>query len=202
MNPSCAGTRRDAQLARPGRLGSPRRKTSLHRRGARPGAWHLAPGELEDPDEQRLVEVDPWFRSARLAVSVGEVEFGVAGFVKEFDLLERICRPRSSSATPTEEEAHRELLMRAAAGLGVAAALTSSTTTGCRSDRRRTGTGTGRGQTLDRRVEVGPPGYLHPDATLPVRSARALSRFDPSCGSASGRAPLRFRLQDRDLHPA
>ena len=44
------------------------------------------------------------------------------GFVKEYDIIERIVPAEiRARATPTEDDAHRELLTRAAACLGVAA---------------------------------------------------------------------------------
>ncbi|MEQ8841157.1 MAG: crosslink repair DNA glycosylase YcaQ family protein [Acidimicrobiales bacterium] len=86
----------------------------------------LAPGELDEPRRQ---EGEWWGDRSHGAVAldwlfrVGEV--GIRrrpGFVKEFDLLERIV-PESirRQPTPTEEDAHRTLLMRAAASLGIAA---------------------------------------------------------------------------------
>lgn len=87
----------------------------------------LAPGELSD---SRPRSGDWWSGRSGGSVAldwlfrVGEV--GIRrrpGFVKEFDLIERIV-PASvrHRPTPTEEEAHRELLRRAARSLGVAAA--------------------------------------------------------------------------------
>lgn len=87
----------------------------------------LAPGELREPRRQ---DGEWWGDRSHGAVAldwlfrVGEV--GIRrkpGFVKEFDLLERIV-PDAVRArpTPSEEDAHRELLMRAAASHGIAAA--------------------------------------------------------------------------------
>lgn len=89
----------------------------------------LAPGELTEP-RRRERRGEWWSDRSQGAVAldwlfrIGEV--GIRrrpGFVKEFDLFERVV-PEEVRARPTltEEEAHRELLLRAAAGLGVAAA--------------------------------------------------------------------------------
>jgi len=87
----------------------------------------LAPGELEDP---RPRHGEWWGSRSEGAVAldwlfrIGEV--GIRrrpGFVKEFDLLDRIVPAEILAlATPSEEEAHRELLRRAAASVGIGAA--------------------------------------------------------------------------------
>ena len=93
------------------------------------------PGELDDPRPNRG---DWWGGRSDGATAldwlwrIGEV--GIRrrpGFVKEFDLMERIV-PDSVRAqpTPSEEEAHRNLLMRAAASLGVAAVPETATRSG------------------------------------------------------------------------
>ena len=149
----------------------------------------LAPGELEDP---RPNSGDWWgSRSDGSAAldwlfRVGEV--GIRrrpGFVKEFDLLERIVPSEiQAQPTPTEEEAHRELLMRAAASLGVAAApdLVDYHRLPKRPAKERVQelVEDGRLEPVD--VEGWDrPAYLHPDATLPrsIDACTLLSPFDP-----------------------
>ena len=149
----------------------------------------LAPGELEDP---RPNSGDWWgSRSDGSAAldwlfRVGEV--GIRrrpGFVKEFDLLERIVPSEvRAQPTPTEEEAHRELLMRAAASLGVAAApdLVDYHRLPKRPAKERVQelVEDGRLEPVD--VEGWDrPAYLHPDATLPrsIDACTLLSPFDP-----------------------
>ncbi|MEX1364535.1 MAG: crosslink repair DNA glycosylase YcaQ family protein [Nannocystaceae bacterium] len=86
----------------------------------------LAPGELSEPRRRS----GQWWGSRSLGAMaldwlfrIGEV--GIRrrpGFVKEFDLLERVVpEPIRRRPTPTEHEAHRVLLMRAAASHGIAA---------------------------------------------------------------------------------
>jgi uncharacterized protein YcaQ len=87
----------------------------------------LAPAELAEP---RPRDGDWWGDRSLGSVAldwlfrIGEV--GIRrrpGFVKEFDLIERIVPdPVRAVATPAEEEAHRELLERAAASHGIATA--------------------------------------------------------------------------------
>jgi uncharacterized protein YcaQ len=86
-----------------------------------------AASELADPRPRE----GEWWGSRSLGTlaldwlfRIGEV--GVrrrTGFAKEFDLLERIVPPDvRARPTPSEDDAHRELLERAARSLGVAAA--------------------------------------------------------------------------------
>ncbi len=89
----------------------------------------LVPGELAEP-RRKQQRGEWWSDRSHGAVAldwlfrIGEV--GIRrrpGFVKEFDLFERIVPDGiRSRPTPAEEDAHRTLLLRAAASLGVAAA--------------------------------------------------------------------------------
>jgi hypothetical protein len=149
----------------------------------------LAPAELVDPRprdgawwgdrSEGALALDWLFR-------VGEV--GIRrrpGFVKEFDLMERIVPDEIRAVpTPSEEEAHRELLRRAARSLGVAAAADIV-------DYHRLPKRPAR-ERLAELVEAGEleavsvegwnlPAVLHPEATLPraIEACTLLSPFDP-----------------------
>ena len=87
----------------------------------------LVVGELSDPRPRE----GEWWGTRSLGslaldwlFRIGEV--GIrrrAGFTKEFDLLKRIVPDEiRSRPTPTEEESHRELLVRSAVALGVGSA--------------------------------------------------------------------------------
>ena len=107
------------------------------------------------------------------------------GFGKEFDLLERIV-PEDILAlpTPTEQQAHRELLMRAVASFGVG-------TTADLIDYYRLPKAAGKarvGELVEdqRLVEVNVEGWnrpalLHPDAVTPrsIQACTLLAPFDP-----------------------
>lgn len=108
-----------------------------------------------------------------------------AGFVKEFDLVERIVPAEVRAVpTPAEDEAQRELLVRSArfCGVGSAADLIDYYRLPLRAGRARLAELVESGAL--RLVEVEGwrvPGYLHPDAKLPRRVdlATVLSPFDP-----------------------
>jgi len=149
----------------------------------------MAPGELADPRPRNgewwgdrssgSVALDWLFR-------VGEV--GIrrrTGFVKEFDLLERIV-PEAirQQPTPSEEDAHRELLRRAARSLGVAAIpdLVDYHRLPKRPAKQRVNELIEEGELVEVDVEGWQrPGYLHPDAMLPrsIDACTLLSPFDP-----------------------
>ena len=106
-------------------------------------------------------------------------------FVKEYDLLERIV-PADIRArpTPSEEDAHRELLTRAAASFGVAAAadLTDYHRLPKRAARARLEELLEDGRLIEAKVEGwNRPALLHPDAAAPRRidACALLSPFDP-----------------------
>lgn len=149
----------------------------------------LAAGELSDP---RPNSGDWWgSRSAgALALDwlfrIGEV--GVRrrpGFVKEFDLFERIVpAPIRAAPTPSFEDALDELLLRSARAHGIASA-------DCLVDYFRLPVRPAKAR-LDALVEAGRlercrvegwrrPALLHPEARRPraIRTARLLSPFDP-----------------------
>ena len=107
------------------------------------------------------------------------------GFVKEFDLLERIVPTEIlAQPTPSEHEAHRELLMRAASSFGVG-------TAGDLIDYFRLPKVPAKARVAEliedqRLIEVevegwGRPGLLHPDAGAErsVAACTLLSPFDP-----------------------
>lgn len=149
----------------------------------------LVVGELVD---QRPREGEWWGTRSLGALAldwlfrIGEV--GIrrrAGFTKEFDLLDRIV-PREIRArpTPSEDDAHRELLERSAAALGVGTAtdLIDYYRLPVRPARRRLAE-----LVEDQRLhEVTVEGwtqtaYLHPDASRHrhLDAAAILSPFDP-----------------------
>jgi uncharacterized protein len=149
----------------------------------------LAPGELSEPRPQSgewwgdrshgAIALDWLFR-------VGEV--GIRrkpGFVKEFDLFDRIVpveiRDRS---TPSEEDAHRALLMRAATSLGVAtvADLVDYHRLPKVPAKARVAELVEDGRLVDAEVEGwNRPALLHPDAVTPrsVGACTLVSPFDP-----------------------
>lgn len=147
------------------------------------------PGELDDPRPNRG---DWWGGRSDGATAldwlwrIGEV--GIRrrpGFVKEFDLMERIV-PDSVRAqpTPSEEEAHRNLLMRAAASLGVAAVpdLVDYYRLPKKSAKRRVAELIEEGSLEPVQVEGwNRPAYMHPEAKLPrsIDVCTLLSPFDP-----------------------
>lgn len=150
----------------------------------------LAPAELENP---RAVKGGDWWdghSGGSLALDwlfrLGEV--GVRrrpGFVKEFDLLERIIPPEIQALpTPTEEDAHRELLRRSAASFGVAAAsdLVDYYRLPKKPAKDRVAELVEGGELIEVDVEGWDrPGYLHPDAARPrsIDACTFLSPFDP-----------------------
>jgi uncharacterized protein YcaQ len=149
----------------------------------------LVVGELAD---QRPREGEWWGTRSLGALALDWLfrigEIGIrrrAGFTKEFDLLDRIvppnvrCRP-----TPSEEESHRELLMRSAAALGVGTAtdLIDYYRLPVRPGRARLAELVEDGRLVEIEVEGwAQPGFLHPEATRPraVPVATVLSPFDP-----------------------
>ena len=107
------------------------------------------------------------------------------GFVKEFDLMERIIPDEvRAEPTPSEEDAHRELLMRSAASLGVAAIpdLVDYYRLPKKPAKERVLELIEEGRLEPVEVEGWHrPAYLHPDAKLPraVDACTLLSPFDP-----------------------
>ena len=149
----------------------------------------LAPGELHNPRPRE----GNWWGSRSIGslaldwlFRVGEV--GVRrrpGFVKEFDLLDRIIPAQvRAQPTPTEAESHRLLLDRAGASFGVAAApdLIDYFRLPKRSCRERVDELVEQGRLREARVEGWDrPAYLHVDAVVPrkVDACTLLSPFDP-----------------------
>lgn len=149
----------------------------------------LAPRELREPRRRSgewwgdrsdgSIALDWLFR-------IGEV--GVRrrpGFVKEFDLLDRIV-PKEILAlpTPSEQEAHRELLMRAASSFGVATAsdLVDYYRLPKVPGKARVAELVEDGRLLEAEVEGWDrPALLHPDAVAPrsIEACTLLSPFDP-----------------------
>lgn len=149
----------------------------------------LAPGELDEPRRQ----VGEWWNGrshGAIALNwlfrIGEV--GIrrrAGFAKEFDLLDRIVPGEIRSlATPSEEEAHRELLMRAAAsfGVGAAADLIDYHRLPKVPAKARLAELVEDGRLIEAEVEGwNRPAILHPEAVAPraIDACTLLSPFDP-----------------------
>jgi len=149
----------------------------------------LAPGELAEPRRrsgewwgdrsQGSVALDWLFRIGELGIRRRP------GFVKEFDLLERIVPAEIlAQPTPTEADAHRELLMRAATHLGVAAApdLVDYHRLPKRPARARVAELVEDGKLIEAQVEDWKrPALLHPDAAAPrsIDACTLLSPFDP-----------------------
>ncbi|MEM9519727.1 MAG: crosslink repair DNA glycosylase YcaQ family protein [Actinomycetota bacterium] len=148
-----------------------------------------APGELDDP---RPNDGDWWGSRSDGSTAldwlfrIGDV--GIRrrpGFVKEFDLMERIVPDDiRAKPTPTEEDAHRTLLLRAAASLGVAAVpdLVDYHRLPKKPAKLRAEELIEDGAL--ERVDVegwNRPAYLHPDAVLPrsIDACTLLSPFDP-----------------------
>lgn len=149
----------------------------------------LAPGDLIEPRRRSgewwgdrswgAVALDWLFR-------VGEV--GVRrtpGFVKEFDLFERIVPAEIRAIpTPTEEDAHRELLMRAAASHGIAAVpdLVDYHRLPKVPAKARVAELVEDGRLIEAEVEGwNRPAVLHPDAVRPrsIDACTLVSPFDP-----------------------
>lgn len=149
----------------------------------------LAPGDLVEPRRQKgewwgdrshgAVALDWLFR-------VGEV--GIRrkpGFVKEFDVLDRIVPAEiRNRPTPTEEEAHRQLLVRAAASHGIAAVpdLVDYHRLPKVPAKARVAELVEDGQLIAADVEGwNRPALLHPDAATPrsIDACTFLSPFDP-----------------------
>ena len=108
-----------------------------------------------------------------------------AGFAKEFDLLERIVPAEvTARPTPSEDDAHRELLMRSADALGVGTAtdLIDYYRLPIRTGRARLAELVEDGRLVDVSVESWDHrAFMHPDAFRPraVDVATILSPFDP-----------------------
>ena len=108
-----------------------------------------------------------------------------AGFTKEFDLLERIVSAEvTARPTPSEHDAHRELLMRSAEALGVGTAtdLIDYYRLPIRPGRARLAELVEDGRLVDVNVEGWDhPSFMHPDVFRPraVDVATILSPFDP-----------------------
>ena len=149
----------------------------------------MAPGELEDP---RPRNGEWWGSRSEGAVAldwlfrIGEV--GIRrrpGFVKEFDLLDRIVPAEILAlATPNEAEAHRELLRRAAESFGIGAApdLVDYYRLPKRPAKQRLGELVENGELIEVAVEGWPcPAYLHPRAVQPrsIDACTFVSPFDP-----------------------
>lgn len=149
----------------------------------------LAPGELDNPRPRS----GDWWGSRSIGslaldwlFRIGEV--GVRrrpGFVKEFDLLDRIVPDDvRASPTPCEADAHRELIDRAGASLGIAAApdLIDYHRLPKRDARPRITELVDLGRLVEASVEGwSRPAYLHIDAVVPrsVDACSLLSPFDP-----------------------
>ena len=149
----------------------------------------LAPGELREP---RRRDGEWWGDRSWGAVAldwlfrIGEV--GVRrkpGFVKAFDLLDRIVPAGIRGLpTPTEEDAHRELLVRAAAAHGIAAApdLVDYHRLPKVPAKARLAELVEDGRLMEVEVEGwNRPGLLHPDAVTPrsIDACTLVSPFDP-----------------------
>jgi uncharacterized protein len=149
----------------------------------------LAPGELTEP---RRRDGEWWGDRSFGAVAldwlfrVGEV--GIRrkpGFVKEFDMLDRVVSAEIlSRPTPTEEEAHRELLMRAAASHGIAAVadLVDYHRLPKVPAKARVAELVEDGRLIEAAVEGwNRPALLHPDALTPraIDACTLVSPFDP-----------------------
>ncbi len=149
----------------------------------------LAASDLSDPRPREgnwwgsrsigSLALDWLFRIGEVGVRRGP------GFAKEFDLLDRIV-PEEIRArpTPSEEDAHRELLRRAGASLGVAAApdLIDYHRLPKRSSKILIDELVEDGSLLEVSVEGwNRPAYLSPDAVVPrsVDACTLLSPFDP-----------------------
>ena len=149
----------------------------------------LAPGELSDPRPRE----GEWWGDRSLGslaldwlFRIGEV--GIRrkpGFVKQFDLLERIIPDEvRRRPTPTEEEAHRVLLMRSAESLGVAALpdLVDYYRLPKRPAKQRVLELVESGDLIEVDVEGWDrQAYLHPAAARPrsIEACTLLSPFDP-----------------------
>lgn len=149
----------------------------------------LAAGELADPRPRE----GEWWGTRSLGslaldwlFRIGEV--GIRrkpGFAKEFDLLDRIIPAHvRDRPTPSEEDAHRELLMRAAASLGVAALpdIVDYHRLPKRPAKERLLELVANGDLVEVDVEGwNRQAYLHPEAAVPrrVEACALLSPFDP-----------------------
>lgn len=149
----------------------------------------LAPRDLREPRRRRgewwgdrsdgSIALDWLFR-------IGEV--GIrrrSGFVKEFDLMDRIVPPEIlAQPTPSEHEAHRELLMRAATsfGVGTASDLIDYYRLPKAPAKARVAELVEDQRLLEAEVEGWDrPALLHPDAVTPrsIDVCTLLSPFDP-----------------------
>ncbi len=149
----------------------------------------LAPGELSDPRRQdgewwggRSLgswALDWLFRVGRLGIRRR------GNFEKVFDLLENIVPAKIlSQATPTEEDAHRELLLRSARayGIGTAACLADYYRLPIRESRKRLAELVEDGQLEEVVIEGwSKPAFRHSAAKVPrsIKAAALLSPFDP-----------------------
>lgn len=149
----------------------------------------LAPGDLRDP---RPREGEWWGDRSLGAVAldwlfrVGDVGIRrTPGFVKEFDLLDRIVPAEiRARPTPSEEDAHRELLMRAARSHGIAAVpdLVDYHRLPKVPAKARVAELVEDGRLIEAEVEGwNRPALLHPDAVRPraIDACTLVSPFDP-----------------------
>ncbi len=149
----------------------------------------LAPGELSEPRHQ---DGEWWGDRSYGAIAldwlfrIGEV--GIRrkpGFVKEFDAFDRVVPADiRNQRTPSEEEAHRELLMRAAASHGIAAAadLVDYHRLPKVPAKARVAELVEDGRLIEAEVEGWTrPALLHPDAVTPraIAACALVSPFDP-----------------------
>lgn len=147
------------------------------------------PAELEDP---RPRSGEWWSSRSEGSIALDWLfrvgELGIrrrTGFVKEFDLLRRIVPAEVlAQPTPSEADAHRELLMRAAASHGIAAApdLVDYHRLPKRPAKARLAELVEEGQLVEVEVEGwSRPALLHPQAVVPrrVEACTLLSPFDP-----------------------
>ena len=145
--------------------------------------------ELSDPRPQD----GEWWGSRSMGTRALDVlfRFGKVGirrvgnFEKEFDLLENIIPAEIlAQPTPTEEDAHRELLRRAAVahGVGTAECLADYFRLPIRSSRARLAELVEAGEVEEVTIEGwSKPAFRHTDAKLPrwVKGRALLSPFDP-----------------------
>lgn len=149
----------------------------------------LAPGDLQDP---RPREGEWWGDRSLGAVAldwlfrVGDVGIRrTPGFIKEFDLLDRIVPAEiRARPTPSEEDAHRELLMRAAQSHGIAAVpdLVDYHRLPKVPAKARVAELVEDGRLIEAEVEGwNRPALLHPDAVRPrsIDACTLVSPFDP-----------------------
>ena len=170
------------------RLGRERPEYIAHVRSEIERRGPLRPADLRERPRGPRTEMWDWDdakRALEWLFWAGEVAVRRRGFQRVYDLAERVLPAKVLAApTPSDEDAHRELLRIAARshGVGTAADLADYFRIKMPAARPRLAELVGAGDLTQVAVDGwNEPAYLHPEARLPrwIRTQALLAPFDP-----------------------